>query len=46
MNIRFGMEHISPRQWKKKKKKENKKDLSQHELRNITEDQNQLKLEF
>ena len=46
MNIRFGMEHISPRQWKKKKKKQNKKDLSQHELRNITEDQNQLKLEF
>lgn len=46
MNIRFGMEHFSPRQWKKKQKKQNKKDLSQDELRNITEDQNQLKLEL
>ena len=43
MNIRFGMEHFSPRQWKKKQKKQNKKDLSQDELRNITEDLNQLK---
>ena len=46
MNIRFGMEHFSPRQWKKKQKKQNKEDLSQDELRNITEDLNQLKLEF
>ena len=46
MNIRFGMEHFSPRQWKKKQKKQNKEDLSQDELRNITEDLNQLKLEL